>query len=822
MDNNTKNQSGSNVYQKVVFVIISCGIALGLAYFISKVAFDEMLNKVDIISTPNEKLRLVSRVSRDILQIDQVQRAQVLNHKDYSGFVNESDFILQSLDTLKGLYSINSLQSKRIDSIRILLNERDKLFNSYIQVRKNLVDNQAFSNQIKNISSLIQKAPKNDSKVITSEKKVITKTIDPSTEADNRGFFAKLFGVKSKPETNPQADVPQTVHEELNVKIDTIKNVRDENTEAKIDQAIQDLEAKQKQKSATFVNHETELTLAGNILVSDMFNILHEVEQEAMHQMEFENLEARTVVNQSVRRISFILLSFFLISAVLIYFILTDLKKGTNYRLALENAKNAAEYHGAAKQRFLSNMSHELRTPLQSIIGYAEQLKYANKDAEKINVIYQSSQHLLQIVNEVLDYNRINSGKFNFQKEVLNLQNLAEEVATAMRPQAKQKNIELNLSTRISGDGLVLGDAFRLKQILFNLVGNAIKFTDHGEVLLQVTSTDYGTNTDINYRIQDTGPGIPPEDIDKIFDEFEQSTNSDSGIHFGNGLGLSIVKTLVRAMNGQIEVKSVLEKGSIFTVTFSLPTSSLDEIAPPTLPTLKPASSFKNMVWLIDDDSFILDLCHSILSKYGIDHQCFLSPKDALNHPSDQKLSHIFTDMRMPEINGKDLYKKLREKYDGSVKIIAFTAQALPEERKDILSFGFDGLLLKPFKEADLLEALGVLANNDFIIDEYQRAIGNLEGLDKEWIIKLFTNDTEKDLKELHDSFHAKNHDKSELLVHRMAGRTAQLGGDPIAFKLRKMEIDLRNGESLALHQIKEIDSLLQQFILDIHKKEVS
>lgn len=820
---NTKNQSGSNVYQKVVFVIISCGIALGLAYFISKIAFDEMLNKVNIISTPNEKLRLVSRISRDILQIDQVQRAQVLNHKDYTGFVNESDFILQSLDTLKGLYPINSLQSNRIDSIRILLNERDKLFNSYIQVRKNLVDNQAFSNQIKNISSLIQEVPKTDSRIITTEKKVTTKTIDPSTEVDNRGFFAKLFGVKSKPESNLQTDVPQTVHEELNVKIDTIKNVRDENTEAKIDQAIQDLEARQRQKSATFVNHETELTLAGNILVSDMFNILHEVEQEAMHQMEFENLEARTVVNQSVRRISFILLSFFLISAVLIYFILTDLRKGTNYRLALENAKNAAEYHGAAKQRFLSNMSHELRTPLQSIIGYAEQLRYANKDAEKINVIYQSSQHLLQIVNEVLDYNRINSGKFNFQKEVLNLKDLAEEVATAMHPQAKQKNIELNLSTRISGSGLVLGDAFRLKQILFNLVGNAIKFTDRGEVLLQITSTDYGDNTDINYRIQDTGPGIPPEDIDKIFDEFEQSTNSDSGTHFGNGLGLSIVKTLIKAMSGQIEVKSMLEKGSVFTVTFSLPTSTSDQIALPAQPTLMPASSFKNTVWLIDDDTFILDLCHNILNKYCIDHQCFKSPKDALDQPSDQKPSHIFTDMRMPEINGKDLYKELREKYDNSVKIIAFTAQALPEERKDILSFGFDGLLLKPFKEADLLEALGVLADRkDFIIDEGQQVINNLEGLDEAWIMKLFTNDTEKDLKELYDSFHAHNYSKSELLVHRLAGRTAQLGGDHIAFKLRKMEIDLRNGESLPMHQIKEIDKLLQQFILDIHKKEVS
>src|SRR5690606_36161065 len=109
-----------------------------------------------------------------------------------------------------------------------------------------------------------------------------------------------------------------------------------------------------------------------------------------------------------------------------------------------------------------------------------------------------------------------------------------------------------------------------------------------------------------------------------------------------------------------------------------------------------------------------------------------------------------------------------------------------------------------------------------FIIDEDQLLTDSLVDQDQEWIIRLFTNDTQKDLKDLYDSFHAKDHDNTELLVHRMAGRTAQLGGDPIAFKLRKMEIDLRNGESLSLNQLKEIDNLLQQFILDIHKKEMS
>src|SRR5690606_33092129 len=162
-----------------------------------------------------------------------------------------------------------------------------------------------------------------------------------------------------------------------------------------------------------------------------------------------------------------------------------------------------------------------------------------------------------QIVHEVLEYNRIISGNFNCQKEAIDLKNLSCEVISVVKSQAGGKNIAVNLATRISGNGVVIGATFRLTQILFNLLGNAIKFTNKGEVLLEVASTDYGEETDINFRVQDTGPGIPESDVDKIFNEFEQSTNAESGVHFGNGLGLSIVKTLIEGMKGEIKVKSI-------------------------------------------------------------------------------------------------------------------------------------------------------------------------------------------------------------------------------------------------------------------------
>src|SRR5690606_11873522 len=183
------------------------------------------------------------------------------------------------------------------------------------------------------------------------------------------------------------------------------------------------------------------------------------------------------------------------------------------------------------------------------------------------------------IVNEILDYNQIISGKFNFLKQTVDVRKVAEEVVDVMQPQAIKKNIRLTLSTRLPQDATVTSDAFRLKQILFNLVGNAIKFTDEGEVLLQVSGTVYGHNTEIIFRVCDSGPGIAEEDIEKVFHEFEQAGNANSGIHFGNGLGLTIVRNLVDGLGGSIHVKSTLNKGSVFTVSMTLPTATEETIS---------------------------------------------------------------------------------------------------------------------------------------------------------------------------------------------------------------------------------------------------
>src|SRR5690606_1252070 len=256
-------------------------------------------------------------------------------------------------------------------------------------------------------------------------------------------------------------------------------------------------------------------------------------------QLEADNQQAKTVVSDSVWRISAIFLGFFIITTIMVYLILQDISRNNAYRIALEAAKEEAEYHAATTQRFRPNMSHELRTPLQSIIGYAEQLKQnITFDSPKINAIYQSSEHLLQIVNEILDYSRITSGKIALTEKPFVLLELVNNVVSVMRMQASSKSLDLVLNTRILGSGHLLGDAFRIKQILFNLLSNAIKFTDRGKVTLNVSTVVYEKKTELNIVVKDTGKGIPEDDLERIFNDFEQSENANSGVYFGSGLGL--------------------------------------------------------------------------------------------------------------------------------------------------------------------------------------------------------------------------------------------------------------------------------------------
>jgi signal transduction histidine kinase/FixJ family two-component response regulator len=791
---------------KVILALFLACFALFIAWSISKVVFQEMLQTVDDVSAPSSRLNLVNSISRKISSLDQQQKKQAYQTPgNYNKLFSESSQLRKSLDSLVSLYPGDSVQAARIKTIKTLLIERDKQFMDYLRVRASLVNNQSFSSQVKELNALVSKVSSGDSTVLASEEQTSTTTFAPENQKP-RSFFGKLFG-KKREDNNPSF----TVISERKIKLDTISLSQEDLISKSVETSLKNIEAQQRKRNNSFVNRETQLANANGILISQMLEVLTKVENEVVNQIESNATRARSVVNSGITRITLVMIVFFLITIVLLWLILTDITRSNKYRHDLEVAKDEAIYHGQAKQRFLANMSHEIRTPLQSILGYSELLVNDGEyNRAHIKAISQSSEHLLQIVNEVLDYNRIISGKFVFTNHPFSMQELLNEIVSMMRPQALSKSLTLDVNFDLAGIDLVIGDEFRLRQILLNLVGNAIKFTKRGKVILAVEHKVKLDKAHFTFTVEDTGVGMSEADTKIVFNEFEQSKRSQqlARNEEGAGLGLTIVKALVDNQHGRIYLKSRPGKGTVFTVflVFDIVKKSSQEKYDELLVVRRP----KGTIWIVDDDPLILNLCELIFNSYHLTYRSFKSSIDVLSAPIPDDLLYILMDMRMPEMNGTALCQRLRQIISPDIQIIAMTAQVLPSEQGEILKTGFNKLLMKPFKAVDLLNAVTDAIEID--LESLRKMTMNDPQL-MEKIIKGFCEDCNDDRKVLLDATLKDDWETVMLVVHRLAGRLAQIGVSSLAASFRTLELTLLAGGALETETIDTLQGLLK----DLH-----
>jgi signal transduction histidine kinase/CheY-like chemotaxis protein len=800
-----------SVKGKVLLGFLLASIALGTSWVISKKAFQTMLDNLEAMSTPDDKLRMVNKIFRNILQLDQLQNTRTLKGEEKSEQVlAQSKELIATLDSLSDLSFGDPLQMIRIDSMKTLLKEREKIYGKYVKVRSKLVNNKALEDEVKTISGLITTKLKPDSTVVKTEKKTTTTTIytqlpDSVQKAtEKKGFFGRVFGGSKKARKNVPVEAPKMVQkQEVAVEVDTITVAQEDSTIEKVGEAVHAIEKSQKIRTTSFVDREQELASSGNLLVSQLLSVMQEVEAKVLAESNAQGKRSNTLVSGSVSTLEMIMLGFFLFTALLAYLIFTDISRSNEYRSQLEEAKEEAEYHSMAKQRFLSNMSHEIRTPLQSIIGYTEALKKDEKPKRQdLETLHSASEHLLHLVNEVLDYSRIISDRFTFEERTFAITPLLNEVIQMLRPTASSKGLILTLENSLSSNLYLNGDPFRLRQILYNLLTNAIKFTETGEVVLRVTAFEGENDLEIEYQVSDTGIGLSPEQVQRVFNQFEQADPSISRKYGGTGLGLSIVKALVEGMSGNIKVKSTLGKGTTFFVTTRMKKAETLEMNPEE--TQQRHYHVAGKVWLVDDDAFILKWCSSVLDMNGITNTCFSSAEEVLGRPWDKQVKFVLTDMRMSGMNGAELCKRLRQYADKDVKFFVLTAQALPEERAGLLGMGFDGYLMKPFHSNELLELLEASSADPDINPEPQPSKATTldftslnemtfgdESLLRE-ILEQFVKDSRQDVNDLDHYLENNELDKVQELMHRMAGRTGQIGASELSAQFRYYDIALR------------------------------
>ncbi len=811
-----------SVKSKVILGFLVASVALGASWIISKIAFEGLLHRLEAYTTPDEKLRHINQVFKEIVLLDHVQNTlQDDTQENREVFIYHSEALLARLDSLSQLNLDNPIQIVRIDSMKKILLEREQIYDNYMEVRKKLMNNKAFSKEVRNISGLITINKNNqDSTIVKTQKKVTTTTVytdvpnttEPSEE-DKRGLITRIF--KSKKSKKEPAPTPPKIvkKQEVDVIIDTLRIAQKDSTIDKVGKAVHAIEKSQKLRTNRFVDREKELATTGNNLITQLLSVMHNIEQDAIRQSEIDKSQTQTMVTASIDHIEWVMLGFFFLTVFLAYFILSDITKSNDYREQLEEAKDEAEYHSMAKQRFLSNMSHEIRTPLQAIIGYSEVLKNSQKPKKQdLETIHAASEHLLHLVNDILDYSRIVSNQFTFEKRTFSINQVLQEVIHMLQPTAQAKSIELKLINHLNENVFLISDPFRLRQILYNLLSNAVKFTETGEVSLKVDGVENQNNYQIKLQVTDTGIGLTKEQQLRIFNQFEQADQSISRKYGGTGLGLSIVKSLVEGMNGTISIDSTPKKGTTFTLNFTMKKGTAVVVSQSK--TNQKTYNIPAKVWLVDDDAFILKWCASVLELNQVDFTCFSSAEEVLGHPWDTGVGYVLTDMRMSGMNGAELCEKLKKKAGDHVKFFVLTAQALPEEQEKLLQMGFDGILMKPFHSNELMDLLNNEARKE-PINQPQLDLQNLESMafgDEELIkeiLQQFLTDSKSDNSKLNEHFTNQNFEEVMETAHRLAGRTGQIGASELSLKFRKIETDIRNHQIFP-HQA-DIEAIAQE-----------
>ena len=788
---------------KIIITSLLACMAVFLSLYISRVTFSNILETVDRISKPNNKIQLVNDLFRNVVNLDQLQRSQVLKppaDDDKDPFLGEAGHVQLLLDSLRNVSMGNRTQVARIDSMKVLLRKRNALYLQYIKLRSTQLRNDTMAGQVKSLSEMIVKArPAMDSNLMTtsSTTKIIIDTL--KEEEQKQSLWNRIFS-KRKPQLK---QVQKEIKEELNVRVDTIAADNKGDSLARIGQAISRMEENRMTRRAQLIKQHVELNETGDILVAQLMSILNEIEQDEVDRTSRQNAAAKQQVNEGLTNISTVLVIFISGTAILVFLIFIDIARSNRNRRQLLVARDEAEEAGRVKQRFLANMSHELRTPLQSIIGISEQVRSDPKpQARDLENIHQSSLHLLQIVNEVLDYSRIISGKYMLDSKPFNMYGLLCEVKEMVQVQLTIKQLAFRLDVQVPEDTYYSGDPFRLKQVMLNLLGNAAKFTDKGAVSLKVTAADMPDGRVLfTFVVKDTGIGIPAADLAVIFNEFEQGGNTHRKA--GTGLGLSIVKAMVDIQKGSITAASEPGKGTTFTM--AIPYAR----AQPPLPQARHSAavvSYAQQVWVVDDDVFILQLCDTILTKHHIVHTCFSSAQAALAAPLPPDIGIVFLDIRIGDMSGITLCRMLRERNTAvAPRYLALTAQALPEERQSILQKGFDGLVMKPFLEQDLLDAI---AGNMPVAERVAVPLPDLSpvykmaGGDEQLVaevLRSFLAETKKDLVVVSDSLRGNDSEELAGALHKLAGRCGQVGAVALSARLRSAEIALFKDSNAAM-----------------------
>lgn len=459
---------------------------------------------------------------------------------------------------------------------------------------------------------------------------------------------------------------------------------------------------------------EKAILLLNNKLVIEIISILQTFKNDEIRYI----VEGRALLGDElladIRTLdSITIINVLLLISLFVIILYNIIKLYKNERVLIGLGKRAAQ-DSHSKSRFLANMSHEIRTPLNSVVGFSEQLSQGTLSPEQkdqVDAIRNSSEMLLSLVNEILDFSKYEVGKINLENVPFLPEDEIMEVFNSMNVLAINKNLLLENKVSLEKGICLAGDRLRLKQLVMNLLTNAIKFTASGKVTLKVNLALHGKkHALLKVQVEDTGIGIAPEDQEFIFDEFAQVYSSAKSRQQGTGLGLAICKKIVELQGGKISVSSVMGKGSVFSFEIPYEITKLNEAKK--VKEEEPVTRHKltgKRILLVDDNKMNVLLAQTVLKKWEMQYDCAYDGKEALELYKKNNYDLILTDIQMPVMGGVELTHEIRYNGDfakSTIPILGITAHVLQEDRDVYLKAGMNDLVLKPFLEQELIDKI--------------------------------------------------------------------------------------------------------------------
>jgi signal transduction histidine kinase/CheY-like chemotaxis protein/HPt (histidine-containing phosphotransfer) domain-containing protein len=491
----------------------------------------------------------------------------------------------------------------------------------------------------------------------------------------------------------------------------------------------------------------------------------------------------------------------------------------------LEEARARAEDASRAKGEFLANMSHEIRTPLSAIIGMAEHMLASGADETMIRRIRSSAESLIAIIGDILDFSKIESRKLVLDREPFVLRTALQDAIESLRIRADEKGLSLQLEVTPAVPDTVVGDALRLRQILLNLIGNAIKFTDAGEVRLRVgVASDLPGEVCLHFAVLDTGVGIPREKQDVVFQAFAQADGSSTRRYGGTGLGLSISARLVELMGGDIWVESEQGRGAAFrfTAIFSLPGSAPARVIPPPEPVRREPLT----VLVVEDETVHRELLSALLVGRGHRVVTARNGREAIVELSRNRADVVIMDLQMPELDGFRTAETVREwerTAGGHLPIIAMTASALADDPDRCARAGMDRFLTKPIPRELLfqtVEELGTGSSPGSVPAELAGRPAFIAGLGGDValarrLVDLFIEQCPKLMDAIREAIDAGDGERLRRSAHTLKGTISNFPAGPARGVAARMEVIGIDGDLTAARDVypileREVERLKQ------------